>query len=427
MECGLRIPVFVYSLIILEDLTSTQRHKLLQAIYLHAWWVYHRLSLYASLGNHTICECAGLIFSGVVFRDNAAGEKWLDRGRELLTAEAEHQILRDGGSSEQACNYHRFILDLYQLVYDFLRKNRIEPIAGIKAEFVAGEFFLEKMGDADVGDSDDGFAIAPCLAPKRVSANSKSHALTAFDTSGYSIINSDRVKLIFDHGPLGMPPLYNHGHADALSITLRVEDCPILIDPGTYRYNGVSEWRQYFKGTRAHNTVTIDGKDQAVQRTGFIWSHPYECTSIESRKYGGDISLVACHDGYRRLREPVRHFRRIKFFYPNYLVISDWFRGKGTHTYEVNFHLHPDVRIEKRGDMCCLAFRKGRLFLKPMAPIDSVRLRRGDKREPLGWYSPNYGIKQETYVISYLSAGFPHEIRFDTLIYVDGEQNRHIQ
>ena len=68
----------------------------------------------------------------------------------------------------------------------------------------------------------------------------------------------------------GMPPLYNHGHADALSITLSVGGKETLVDPGTYRYNGEPEFRKYFKGTRAHNTVTIDGLDQAVQETGLF-------------------------------------------------------------------------------------------------------------------------------------------------------------
>ena len=60
-----------------------------------------------------------------------------------------------------------------------------------------------------------------------------------------------------------MAPLYNHGHADALSVTLSLGETPFLIDPGTYRYNGVPDWRRYFKGTRAHNTICIDEQDQA--------------------------------------------------------------------------------------------------------------------------------------------------------------------
>ena len=98
--------------------------------------------------------------------------------------------------------------------------------------------------------------------------------------------------------PLGMAPFYNHGHADALSITLSKNGKPFIVDPGTYRYNGVPRWRRYFKGTRAHNTVTIDDQDQAIQETSFIWSHPYEARLTAYQEENGDIFYHAVHDGY---------------------------------------------------------------------------------------------------------------------------------
>ena len=97
------------------------------------------------------------------------------------------------------------------------------------------------------------------FSPKRPKIYPINGEVNVFKDSGYTIIKIiNNFTFTFDHGPLGMAPLYNHGHADALSITLSKDDRPILIDPGTYRYNGVPEWRRYFKGTRAHNTVTID-------------------------------------------------------------------------------------------------------------------------------------------------------------------------
>ena len=39
-----------------------------------------------------------------------------------------------------------------------------------------------------------------------------------------------------------------------------------LVDPGTY-----AERRAYFRGTAAHNTVRIDGRDQSEQGGNFMW------------------------------------------------------------------------------------------------------------------------------------------------------------
>ncbi len=142
-----------------------------------------------------------------------------------------------------------------------------------------------------IGDCDDGYAFAYGLSPDRRFDSTESQSsrtdfrCVTFQAAGYSVIRRpDELLIIFDHGPLGMAPLYNHGHADAMSIVLYRKGLPFMIDPGTFRYNGVPEYRKYFKGTGAHNTVCIDGRDQARQVSSFIWDKPYEAGLIEEKK-----------------------------------------------------------------------------------------------------------------------------------------------
>jgi len=281
MECGKRIPVFFYALKILDDLSSRECHHILEAMYLHAWFVSKHLSLYSSLGVHTIAEAVGLVFAGETFRASEEGKKWLKTGLKLLNDEARHQILDDGGPAEQSFHYFRYILDLYWLTVSFIERNNLSDCTYIRQRLTLGENFLTAFTNSDgkiisIGDSDDSFAIAPTMYPKRSNPGSKRRRIKTFSQAGYTVIVYDKdSSLIFDHGPLGMEPLYNHGHADALSIVLFKKEQPILVDPGTYHYNGVPEWRRYFKSTKAHNTVTVDGLDQAVQEDEFIWSKPY--------------------------------------------------------------------------------------------------------------------------------------------------------
>ena len=67
-------------------------------------------------------------------------------------------------------------------------------------------------------------------------------------------------QLFIDAGPQGALTA-GHGHADALSIQLITDGRPILIDPGTFCY--VCPERDRFRGTAAHNTLQVDGRDQA--------------------------------------------------------------------------------------------------------------------------------------------------------------------
>jgi hypothetical protein len=75
MESGLRIPVFLYALTNLKDLSRAEADRILSSLYVHAWWISKRLSLYSSLGNHTIAEAAGLVFGGVVFQNAEQGRR----------------------------------------------------------------------------------------------------------------------------------------------------------------------------------------------------------------------------------------------------------------------------------------------------------------------------------------------------------------
>jgi Heparinase II/III N-terminus len=170
MECGLRIPVFFYALKILRDLAAEQRLEILETLYRHAWLVANRLSLYSSLGNHTICECIGLIFAGSIFRSVSAGRNWINRGLKLMSDELSHQVLNDGGPAEQSLIYHRFVLDLYWLAVGFLKKNGIYECKNFIPRLILGEQFLEAFRDdrgqlPAIGDSDDGVAVAPGIQP----------------------------------------------------------------------------------------------------------------------------------------------------------------------------------------------------------------------------------------------------------------------
>jgi len=90
-----------------------------------------------------------------------------------------------------------------------------------------------------------------------------------FPHAGYHVLGEGfetprEVRIVADAGPLGFLSIAAHGHADALSFTLSAGGCPILIDPGTFAYHTERRWRDYFRGTAAHNTVRIDGVDQSV-------------------------------------------------------------------------------------------------------------------------------------------------------------------
>lgn len=421
MECGLRIPVFFYCLKIVGDFSSQEFRTILEAIYLHAWWISKSLSLYSSAGNHTIAECVGLIFAGAIYRKTKEGRKWLERGFNLLCKEVDHQILDDGGPAEQSLSYHRFVIDLYWLSIDFVERNKLFDCYRIKEKLLSGEkfsdcFYYSRETYPSIGDSDDGHAIAPGIFPERLKSSSKNVKCIVFPHSGYTVIRLGHDSIFtFDHGPLGMPPLYNHGHADALSITLTIKGQPILVDPGTFQYNCTPEFRRYFKGTSAHNTVAVDGLDQAVQKTSFIWSKAYKARLVKIKETGDSLLLEAFHNGYARLKEPVFHKRSILFFQGANFLIKDTFWGYGNHNFEMNYHLHPEAISKRSNDWWVIDNQGAKIFIKLVGNNDFL-LVKGQEKPLIGWYSPCYGIIKKSGVLTYKKYGSADEVSFVTAI-----------
>jgi hypothetical protein len=199
------------------------------------------------------------------------------------------------------------------------------------------------------------------------------------------------ITLVFDHGPLGMASSFGHGHADALSVLLRRGQEEILIDSGTYTYTGDARWRSYFRGTTAHNTVTVDGSDQAVQEAPFIWSHPFQSRLIRHEEdWNGEIRLLACHDGYSRLKPGVEHWRAVIHRPPGLWLVFDHLTGEGVHT--LDLHWHCGVTPVRKGDGFLLSVRDQDFSL--VVRGGEVSFHSGDESPVLGWRSCRYGFKE---------------------------------
>jgi Heparinase II/III-like protein len=100
-----------------------------------------------------------------------------------------------------------------------------------------------------------------------------------FPDAGVAVMTYGAIHAIVDAGPFGALRS-GHSHSDTLSIIVRSGDEEILIDPGTYTYTGEPEWRDWFRGSGAHNTIRIDGRDQAVMAGPFRWTCQPEVTLL---------------------------------------------------------------------------------------------------------------------------------------------------
>ncbi len=129
--------------------------------------------------------------------------------------------------------------------------------------------------------------------PGRCRARASPTAATT--SSAATSTRTHEIRLVVDAGPLGYRSIAAHGHADALSFTLSVGGLEFLVDPGTYAYHTQGAWRQYFRGTAAHNTVRVDGQDQSESGGNFMWLRKARagCNLWDSRARAGPLRGLA--------------------------------------------------------------------------------------------------------------------------------------
>jgi hypothetical protein len=432
------------------------RDRWLASVYQHQHFIRGHLSRFSSANNHLIGELAGLYIGSLVWPFWRESAKWRRRARRELVREALRQNAPDGVNREQAISYQQFVFDFLLFAALAGRANedefpteywqRLERML----EFIAA--IMDSSGNVPmIGDADDGYVAR--LEPE--SAGCPYRSLLAmgavlfgrgdfkakarhfgdkgrwllggdaaktferlapagedglprhFPEGGYYILGADfgrvdEVRVVADAGPLGYQRIAAHGHADALAFTLSIGGQEFLIDPGTYAYHTERLWRDYFRGTAAHNTARVDGQDQSVIGGSFLWTEHAnaECHAWE-RGTRRDVWL-ASHDGYLRLADPIRHERELIYDkIERRLYVSDRFECRGQHRIERFWHFAEDVDVTLASDGSVLARagdRKLRIVPRGMHGLRTRRLL-GATRPLGGWLSRRFDTKQPTTTI----------------------------
>ena len=105
--------------------------------------------------------------------------------------------------------------------------------------------------------------------------------------------------LIVDGGPVGPDYLPAHAHADIFSFELSLEGQRFVVDAGVFEY-AAGEWRDFARSTAAHNTMTLDDRDQGGE---IVIAHAGLADEVEVA--GGEqavVVAVAAVEGHARPR-----------------------------------------------------------------------------------------------------------------------------
>lgn len=392
---------------------------------------------YEVTSNHFLSNVVGLYGVGLVFRDLAAGQRWLKQGREWLEQEMRVQVLADGADYESSIPYHRLVAEL------FLGGARIAELEGksLSAEYLASlrrmvEFLIAvqrpdglmpQVGDADdgrlhiftdygtwkpqdgrhlagpaafvLGDAswnaaggDDGpweaawwgAPIADQTEPKAMGSEAQ-----LFPHAGIAVSRTGGTYLLVTNGRVGTNGFGNHKHNDLLSFEFHANGVPLIVDPGSYVYTSDPDARNLFRMTGYHNTLRVDDVEQNDVRLDYLF-RMFETSTVEHVGFQDTVdgsTYTGRHTGYERLPAAVTHERSFHVAkQTGKLSIVDRLTGTGRHQLAWHFHFAPGVSVTERGT--------GQIALSAGGRSWTFALPSGlqAKISP-AWYSPSYGVR----------------------------------
>ncbi len=160
------------------------------------------------------------------------------------------------------------------------------------------------------------------------------------------------------------------------------------MDPGVGSYFARPGLREAFRGTGFHATVLVDGRDSSEVGGLFLWTRHAVARVLVADVERGVV--VAEHDGYRRLEDPVSHRRAVLAVGDSEsILVVDRMEARGRHEYRQRWPLHPALELD---EICSDRFiAKGRKagMLVAISSSRSLSLSavRGNDDPLEGWWS----------------------------------------
>lgn len=398
--------------------------------------------------NHIVAEAVGLQLGGRLL-DCPEAEGWERTAIEQLTYETGRQFKDDGGYVQNSHNYHRSVLHDFLWAWGLRRRAGQEvprewlrvmersldflyahqnPSNGALPNYGANDGSLpsvlttcaykdyrpilqalsvvtrgERLYDAGPWDE----SVLWWCGASALDAPLRPHRRTtvSFVPSGYHVLRGDDEATFcsFRCGTLRD----RFSQIDMLHLDVHWRGQNLLVDGGSYSYNGPQEWYRHFFRTESHNTVQVDGADQMLHWRRFKCLYWTPAELLELRDERDHVVCTGEHRGYERLADPVVHRRSVLMWKRGLWVVLDQLRAHGDHVARLHW-LCADHRYRYDAGALDLQtpygpFRVAVYDLGARPAIGDVV--RGQELPPRGWLSRHYGERLPTPSLAVEAAG----------------------
>jgi hypothetical protein len=307
---------------------------------------------YTKGNNHGIFQDRSLIELALLFPDLKESKFWYDKAMARLMIHVTNDVTPSGIHKEHSPSYHVVVLKLFKDIDNFIcqfgiNETELEDKITLMEDYLAyvakPDGTLPNLGDSEP-DSIYKLNLGKITSPvlQYVMSNGKKGQKpnndAVYPDGGVGIFRngwdkSNQLYLLFTaayHSNV-------HKHADDLSFVLSYGKTGFFVDSGKYSYNETDPYRQYFRSTAAHNTITVDNQSYPLTNDQVNKSR------IDTYKSAGYYSyIVGSHDLYKGV-----HIIRTIIYLKSKssILIRDVIQSSDKHSYSEVFNIGNDVQI----------------------------------------------------------------------------------
>lgn len=387
----------------------------------------HVMQNYSDQGNHLLFEAQRILCAGSFFPEFKEAPQWRRSGIDILNKQIEVQVYKDGGQFELDPHYHLAAINI------FWKALELADLNGYKSEFpqsymdTVEKMIMFYMNISYPDYTNPCFSDAKLVTKNEMIKNYKRWAKLypqnkaieymatqgkkgqlpdnlsiAFKESGFFVFrnswNMDATQMVVKAGPKA----FWHCQPDNGTFELWFNGKKLFADSGSYVYAGngeVMEWRNWFRQTRVHNTLTLGGKNlETTDSKTLLW-----------QPEGNVQMLVTENQSYKKLK----HRRSVFFVNGSYFVIVDEAVGESKGSVNLNYQMPRGKVNNSREDMTFVtAFEPGsNMKLQCFGPAGMTM-----KKEE-GWLSTEYRKKQKRMNVSFnVKKDSDEPVRYITVI-----------
>jgi hypothetical protein len=269
-------------------------------------------------------------------------------GKRWFEEEVAYQIYEDGTFLQFSMNYHRVVVQLLSWAIRISELNN-KPFSNVvydrahaslkflNACMVHGNGMLPNYGandgalffkfsDADFRDYRPQLEALAAVLKAPCSTNSYEDKywygctevndqsvntalkLNSFNKGGYYTIQEKDALTFIRCGSHKDRP----SHADNLHLDIWVNGENILRDAGSYKYNTDEETLKYFFGTTSHNTVMLNGYDQMLKGSRFIWYYWSQAVGASIEDHADYLLFKGTVKVFQHVAADITHTRTVK-------------------------------------------------------------------------------------------------------------------